>query len=52
MELFVLAIIGASPFVLGLINNVKSRFGRGGYAFFVSMLFIDIPSISSLLGRR
>lgn len=50
-KLFVLAIIGASPFVLGLINNVKSRFGRGGYAFLsVCYLLIVLLSVASLVG--
>ena len=50
-KLFVLAIIGASPFVLGLINNVKSRFGRGGYAFLsVYYLLIVLLSVASLVG--
>lgn len=50
-KLFVLAIIGASPFVLGLINNVKSRFGRGGYAFLsVCYLLIFLLSVASLVG--
>nr|WP_314495013.1 MBOAT family O-acyltransferase [uncultured Peptostreptococcus sp.] len=50
-KLFVLAIIGAGPFVLGLINNVKSRFGRGGYAFLsVCYLLIFLLSVASLVG--
>ena len=49
-KLFVLAIIGASPFVLRLINNIKSRFGRSGYAFLsVCYVLIVLLSVASLV---
>lgn len=49
-KLFVLAIIGASPFVLRLINNIKSRFGRSGYTFLsVCYVLIVLLSVASLV---
>lgn len=46
------AIIGATPFALGVIDKVKTRFGRRGYiAISIFYLVVFLLSVSSLVGE-
>lgn len=50
-KLIVLAIVGSTPFAIGLINNIKFRFGKKGYAFLsIFYLLIVFLSVASLVG--
>ncbi|WAW14840.1 MBOAT family O-acyltransferase [Peptostreptococcus equinus] len=49
-KLFLIAILGSTPFVLGLYENIKRRFGKNGYIFLaVFYAIIVLLSISSLV---
>lgn len=50
-KLIIPAIIGSTPFILGIINKVKVRFGRRGYlGISIFYFLILILSVSSLVG--
>lgn len=50
--LYLLAIVGSSRFVINIINNIKSRFGKKGYAgISIYYLIIFVLSVASLIGE-
>ena len=48
-KLMLPAIIGSTPFVMKVINNIKSRFGKRGYigmsVFYIVVLYLSVASL-------